>query len=167
MPQTPRLALPLIAAGQAQKDVTHNDALLALDRLVALTIASRSAAGPPSVPLPGECHVVAASAAAAWGEPAGTLMHWQGGGWQGGGWLAEAPRAGQVALVADEGLLLVHDGDWQALWPVSGLRIAGRDVLAAPPASIALPNGGAAVDAEARATLAALVAALQAQGIVA
>ena len=35
MPATPRLALPLIAAGQAQKDVTHNEAVLALDRLVA------------------------------------------------------------------------------------------------------------------------------------
>ena len=34
MPDTPNLALPLIAAAQAQKHVTHNDALLALDALL-------------------------------------------------------------------------------------------------------------------------------------
>jgi len=34
MPSTPHLALPLLAAAQAQKHVTHNEALAALDALV-------------------------------------------------------------------------------------------------------------------------------------
>lgn len=161
MPETPRLALPLIAAGQAQKDVTHNEGILALERLVALVAASRTLATPPASPQSGQCHIVPA-AAAAWGHPAGTLLHWQG-----NGWLAEFPRDGQIALVADEGLMLVYRGGWQPLWPVSGLSIGGRAVLSAAPAVVAAPAGGITVDAEARAALAGLITALRQQGVVA
>jgi len=161
MPATPRLALPLIAAGQAQKDVTHNEAVLALDRLVALVVASRSVTVPPGTPQPGACHIVPSAGGAAWGHPAGTLLHWQG-----TAWLPETPRDGQIALVADEGLMLVHRGSWQADWPVSGLAIAGRSVLAVPPASVAAPSGGTTIDSQARTALASLLAALQQQGII-
>jgi hypothetical protein len=65
MPATPRLALPLIAAGQAQKDVTHNEAVLALDRLVALVVVSRSLTAPPTAPQPGFSHIVPISGGAA------------------------------------------------------------------------------------------------------
>jgi Protein of unknown function (DUF2793) len=162
MPQSPRLSLPLIAAGQGQKDVTHNEALLALDRMVALAVASRSQASPPPNPVPGEMHIVPAAGAVAWGHPAGTLVQWQG-----AGWLAVPPADGQVALVADEGQMLVKHGGWQALWPVAGLSIAGRAVLSAPPSAVPLPAGGATVDIEARAALAAVIVALQLQGILA
>ncbi len=50
MTATPRLSLPLLAAGQAQKHVTHNDALTRLDALVHLTVDSRSQTVPPAVP---------------------------------------------------------------------------------------------------------------------
>ncbi len=162
MPHSTRLALPLLAAGQAQKDVTHNDALLRLDRLVALAVTSRTAAGPPPSPVAGDCQIVATSAAAAWGQPAGTLMHWQG-----SGWLPEAPLDGQIALIRDEGIMIVHWAVWQPLWPVAGLVVAGRTMLAGPVASITPPSGGGTIDAEARAALAAIVAALQAHGLLA
>ncbi len=160
MPQTDRLALPLIAAGQAQKDVTHNEALARLDHLVALAVVSRSAAAPPAAPATGDVHIVPAAAAAAWGAAAGSLMAWQG-----NGWLAVTPLPGQVALVRDEAIMLVHNGSWQPLWPVAGLSIGGRAVLAAAPASVAPASGGSVVDAQARAVLGALIAALQAQGV--
>jgi hypothetical protein len=162
MPQTDRLGLPLLAAGQGQKDVTHNEALARLDHLVALAVVSRTAAAPPLAPAPGDCHIVPAAGAAAWGQPAGALMIWQGGGWQ-----PDAPAAGQIALVRDEGVMLVHDGGWQALWPVAGLRIGGRMVLAVPPSSVVPASGGSVVDNEARSVLTALIAALQAQGLLA
>lgn len=162
MPESPRLALPLIAAGQSQKDVTHNEAVLALDRLVALTVVSRSLAAPPTSPATGACYIVPADGAAAWGQPEGRLLHWQG-----SAWLPVAPRDGQVVLVADEAVMLVYLGSWQANWPVAGLAIAGRAVLAADPATILPPMGGATIDIEARAALAALVVALQQQGILA
>jgi Protein of unknown function (DUF2793) len=162
MPQSPRLALPLIAPGQSQKDVTHNEALLALDRMVTLAAVSRSLASPPASPLVGQMYIVPPAGAAAWGQPVGTLMQWQG-----SGWLAEPPRDGQIALVIDEMVMLVHQGSWQASWPVSGLAIAGRQVLAVPPASVPAATGGSTVDAQARATLAALIQALQQQGLIA
>lgn len=163
MPATPRLALPLIAAGQTQKDVTHNDAVQAIDRLLALAVASRSIAAPPATPASGTCHIVSAAGVAAWGQPAGTLMHWQGD----AGWLAVPPREGQTAFVADEGLMLVYRGGWQSNWPVSGLTIGGRTVLAANPVAISPPGGGTVVDAEARATLAAVLNALRQMGVLA
>ncbi len=162
MPITPRLALPLLAAGQSQKDVTHNEAVLALDRLVALVVESRTAAEPPADPAVGSAFIVPAAGVAAWGQPAGTLMHWQS-----SGWLAEAPRDGQTALVADEGVLLVHRGSWQDALPVAALSIGGRIVLGMPPAVIALPSGGSTVDVQARAAIADLLIALQQQGVLA
>lgn len=162
MPQTPRLALPLLAAGQTQKDVTHNDAILAIDRLVALVVVSRTALAPPTAPAAGQCWIVPAAGAAAWGYSAGSLLHWQA-----DGWLADAPRNGLMAFVADEALMLVHADGWQARWPVAGLIIGGRSVLAAPPAAIAVPTGGSTIDIEARNAIAALLTALQAQALLA
>lgn len=162
MPQTLRLGLPLIAAGQSQKDVTHNEAVLALDRIVALAVVSRTHASPPAAATAGEIQIVPAGGEAAWGQPAGSLMQWQGAGWQ-----VQAPRDGQLALLQDEAVLLVYNQVWQALLPVGGLLISGRPVLAAAPASIAPPTGGATVDIQARAVLSALLSTLLQQGILA
>ena len=163
MPASPRLDLPLIAAGQTQKDITHNEAVLAIERLVALVVVSRSLAAPPASPAPGSCYIVPAAGAAAWGYPAGTAMHWQGA----AGWLAAAPRDGQTALAADEGVMLIHRGGWQAIWPVAGLTIGGRAVLAASPTAVALPTGGTSVDTEARNAITAVITALRQLGLLA
>lgn len=162
MAETPRLALPLIVAGQSQKDVTHNEAVLALDRLVGLAVVSRSLTVPPAVPATGSCYIVPAGSAAAWGQPAGSLMHWEG-----TAWLAQMPRDGQIASVADEAIVVVYLGGWRSNFPVAGLTIAGRAVLAASPVAVALPSGGASIDSEARSVLAAVVLAMQQQGILA
>jgi hypothetical protein len=162
MPQSTRLALPLLAAGQAQKDVTHNEALLRLDRLVALAVVSRAAAGPSLDPVVGDCHIVAPAAAAAWGQPAGTLMHWQG-----NGWLPESPVDGQIVLVQDEAIMLLYRAGWQPQLPVAGLIVNGQPMLQGVPAGIANPAGGTIIDTEARTTLAALITALQAHGLLA
>ena len=162
MPATPRLGLPLIAAGQSQKDVTHNEAVLALDRMVALAVVSRSQSVPPTNPGPGETYIVPPGATAAWNQPEGTLVQWQNPGWR-----PQPPRDGLFALVLDEGVMLIHRSGWQSAWPVASLDIGGRTILAAPPVTIAAPTGGATVDVEARSTLAALIEALGAQGILA
>ena len=62
---TPNLALPFIAQGQAQKEVTHNEALLRLDALVQIAVRSRSLAAPPGSPADGERWSVAAGATGA------------------------------------------------------------------------------------------------------
>ncbi|MEI6487152.1 MAG: terminase family protein [Sphingomonadales bacterium] len=71
------------------------------------------------------------------------------------------------ALVMDEANMIVFRGGWQAHWPVAGLRIGGRTLLAAAPATIGPPTGGVNVDSEARSSLTALILALRDLGLLA
>ena len=54
-PSTTHLALPLLAAAQAQKHVTHNDALLRLDAVVQTSVLAMTLTEPPASPTE-ECH---------------------------------------------------------------------------------------------------------------
>ena len=58
MSTTPHLALPLLAAAQAQKHVTHNEALAALDALVHLSVKERGRNNPPATPTEGDRYLV-------------------------------------------------------------------------------------------------------------
>lgn len=55
---TARLSLPLIAPAQAQKHVTHNEAIRVLDTLVQLTCLSASQTTPPPNPGDGDAYIV-------------------------------------------------------------------------------------------------------------
>lgn len=105
MTDTPNLALPLIAAGQAQKHVTHNEAIRALDALVQCAVLDRDLTAPPASPADGARYIVAAPATGAWAGKAGQIAAWQDGAWS-----FFAPRPGFLAFVADEALLYVYAG---------------------------------------------------------
>lgn len=161
MESTVRLGLPLLMAGQAQKDVTHNEALHAIDRLVALAVQSRTRAAPPAVPAAGAAYIVPPGTGT-WPAAPDTLMVWDG-----HGWVATAAPAGTVAFIIEEAATCVKTASgWSSGWPAGGLTIGGRAVLAAPPVAVTVPAGGAVIDAEARASIAAIVGALLSQGIV-
>ncbi len=66
MDETPNLALPYIIAAQAQKHVTHNEAIRALDAIVQISVLDRDLATPPSTPLDGDRYIVGASASGDW-----------------------------------------------------------------------------------------------------
>lgn len=111
MSTTTHLGLPLIAAAQAQKHVTHNEALQVLDALVQLAVADSDRTAPPAEPVEGDRHIVAAGATGGWtghdGEVAAFLS---------GGWVFLIPRRGFVALSAADNRLLIHDGThWRDL----------------------------------------------------
>ncbi|WP_444430004.1 DUF2793 domain-containing protein [Rhodobacter capsulatus] len=57
--QTPLLGLPLILPSQAQKHVTHNEALSLLDAIVQLAVLDRVRTAPPASPQTGDRHIVA------------------------------------------------------------------------------------------------------------
>ena len=61
MTDTTHLALPLIAAAQAQKHVTHNEALRSLDALVMLSVDDRDLSAPPGSPTEGARYLVKAT----------------------------------------------------------------------------------------------------------
>ena len=79
---SPILSLPLMQASQAQKHVTHNEALMQLDLLVQLSVADRTRTAPPAAPVEGQRHIVAAAPIAAWAGQAGKVALWLDGAWQ-------------------------------------------------------------------------------------
>jgi hypothetical protein len=99
---TPRLALPYIVQGQAQKEVTHNDTLVRLDALVDLYILDRDLANPPGSPSDGDAYIVAASPTGAWAGQAGNIAYLIDGAWR-----FYVPVKGLVAYVADEQTIIV------------------------------------------------------------
>src|SRR5215213_4910455 len=62
MTTTPHLALPLIAAAQAQKYVTHNEALFAVDALLHCAVKDKDLAAPPASPAEGDRYIIAGAA---------------------------------------------------------------------------------------------------------
>ncbi len=139
MTATPRLSLPLLAAGQAQKHVTHNDALTRLDALVHLTVDSRSAGTPPAVPTELSAFIIPPGATGAFAGRADQIALFED-----GGWTFLVPRAGWQAWVADESEHHLWTGsEWRrdsplsslgaSLWGVNGTAdVTTRFVVQAP-----------------------------------
>jgi len=63
---TTKLLLPYILAAQAQKHVTHNEALRLLDGLVQLSVFDRDLTAPPGSPNDGDRYIVASGATGDW-----------------------------------------------------------------------------------------------------
>ena len=78
---TPRLAMPYIAPSQAQKEVSHNEALNRLDMVVQAVVADRTRTEAPVSPAPGDCHLVHDGATGAWSGQGGKLACWYGTAW--------------------------------------------------------------------------------------
>ena len=111
MDHTARLSLPCLMPGQAQKHITHNEALQALDGLVQPVAVSRTATVPPSLPLEGEAYLVPAGAAGDWAGHADELASWQLGGWS---FFDPAP-GWQVWCIDEQALLVFDAGKWTPL----------------------------------------------------
>jgi Protein of unknown function (DUF2793) len=101
---TANLQLPFILPSQAQKHVTHNEALVILDRLVQLIIEYEGST-PPSLPQEGQRFSVAGTATGAWSGRAGTIAIYQD-----GIWLFATPRHGYLAWFKDQGAIKVFSG---------------------------------------------------------
>ncbi|PRX31147.1 Protein of unknown function [Meinhardsimonia xiamenensis] len=124
MATSTHLLLPFLEAAQAQKHVTHNEALRLLDGLVQLSVKDRDLAAPPSSPAEGDRYLVASGGSAEWsGWDLNVAL------WTDGAWMRLPPRAGWRLWVEDEGALLVYDGAiWQPLGAALGLLSVGESV---------------------------------------
>ncbi len=105
MTDTANLALPCIEGSQAQKHVTHNEALRVLDTLVQLAVLDRDLTAPPGSPAEGQRWIVKTGATGAWASHVNAIAAWQDGVWQ-----FSTPRIGWLAYVVDESVLLAWDG---------------------------------------------------------
>ena len=158
-----RLGLPMLAAGQAQKEWTHNEALALLDMVAAGGVESMGLDAPPPAPAEGRAWIVGSAPTRAW---AGRARHVAG--WTGGGWRFVPPAEGMGLWVADVRMPARFEA---GAWVPGELRAArvlvgGVPVLGAREPAMAAPAGGATVDAEARAALGAVLAAMRAHGLI-
>lgn len=114
---TPRLSLPLLAAGQAQKHVTHNDALSRLDALIQLSVESRSQGAPPAEPEELSAFIVPAGGAGVFAGRENQIALFEDGSWS-----FLMPRPGWQAWVADEAEHQLWTGSaWRRATPLSSL----------------------------------------------
>ena len=164
MDETSRWALPLLEPGQAQKEMTHNEALARLDLLTQASVAMVGIDTPPADPTTGQCWIVGNDPTGAWSGQGGALASWTAGGWR-----FVEPREGMaVWSQADDCSAVFTDGQWQVgRVAAAALVIGGVQVVGARAGPIVAPTGGVTVDAEARAALTAVLAALRTHGLVA
>jgi hypothetical protein len=158
-----RLSLPLLYAAQAQKEVTHNEALAMLDIAVQASVMEAGRNNPPNDAVPGQCWIVGAVPVGAWLGHAGALA-----GWTGGGWRFVAPRDGMRAWDMQAGCWVVRvAGVWESgLARVARVMIGSDQILGARQPAISTPTGGSVIDVEARACLVDIVAVMQAHGLI-
>ncbi|QDZ08671.1 DUF2793 domain-containing protein [Sphingomonas panacisoli] len=162
--QTDRFSFPLLQPGQAQKEMSHNEALTALDLLIQPTAEAIGLDTPPTAPDSGQSWIVGAAPTGAW---AGKAFHLAG--WTSGGWRFVAPVEGMAAWVTTDGLTARFSGGSWVLGedPCAHLVVGGNRVVGPRQSAIAAPSGGAVIDAESRAALTAILAALRAHGLIA
>ena len=161
---TARLAMPLLAAGQVGKELTHNEALARLDMLVQTAVEAIGTNNPPPAPVAGQCWIVGAAPTGAWAGHGAALA-----GWTDGGWQFATPREGFAAwCISSAKPIAYHNGMWQE-GDVAGDRLilAGQRVVGARAAAIADPAGGTVVDEAARQAVAAILGALRQHGLIA
>ncbi|MCR8726829.1 DUF2793 domain-containing protein [Frigidibacter sp. ROC022] len=115
---SPILSLPYLQPAQAQKHVTHNEALALLDLLVQLVVEGFDAATPPALPAEGEVWALGAVPTGAWAGQAGRIAAFSGGAWR-----FVTPRIGWRAWGRAESGLRVWDGSlWRGLADLLGFE---------------------------------------------
>lgn len=159
-----RLGLPLLQAGQAQKELIHNEALTLLDLAVQASVEAVGLDAPPATPVAGACWIVGETPTGAWTGQAQALA-----GWTDGGWRFVPARPGMTMWSKADHVDARFDGVRWTVGTIVATRlvIGGFAMLGPPRPAIAAPASGGVIDGEARAAIEAILAALQTLGLVA
>ena len=145
METTPNFGLPLLAVGQAQKEVFHNASLAILDAVLCAAVEEPPLNDPPASSAVGTSYIVGPAPTGDWAGEANCLATFTSGGWQ-----FVTARDGLTAFIRSTGArALYRNGAWQSGFPI------------APPA------GGTIVDAEARSAIGLILSALASHGVIA
>ncbi|MHA7898284.1 MAG: DUF2793 domain-containing protein [Henriciella sp.] len=140
-----KLVLPYLLPNQAQKHVTLNESLRALDALVQLSVISRSEVTPPASPEDGDRYIVADGGTSAWAGWDGHVASFQDGSWRG-----HVPQAGWMAWVEADNGQVVFDGsawikptlDAASIWGINATADAFNRLAVRAPASLFDHEGG-------------------------
>ena len=158
-----RFDLPFIVPGQAQKEVSHNEAIAGIDAALHPAVEGAPIEAPPATPEIGRCWLVGASPSGAWAGQAGRIACWTGGGWR-----FVRPQSGMAVWDKANG--------WERRWTgngwssgelsVAAIKVAGVQVVGMRQPAVPSPSGGTIIDVEARAALAAVTVALRSHGLI-
>ena len=142
--QTPRLKLPLLAVGQAQKELFHNEAITLLDFLVCPTVLSIHDDPTSLLPSEGEAWLIDTNPSGLWDSHANQIAIWTNGGWR-----FVEPHLQAYVFVADRSETAVYRG---GAWIFNN--------------GINNPHGGSVVDVEARQAIDSILEALRTKAII-
>ncbi|HET6535431.1 MAG TPA: DUF2793 domain-containing protein [Sphingomicrobium sp.] len=164
MDLTQRLSMPMLVPGQAQKELTHNEALLLLDTIVCGAVEEGARDDPPPAPVTGQCYIVGTSPSGEWAQYPSHLAAFTIGGWR-----FVAPFEGLAVFVKANSIIARYvTGAWEVgTLRSSRLLVDGKQVVGQQVAAIAEPSGGTSVDGEARIAIGEILAALRQHGLVA
>ena len=140
---SPRYRLPLLFAGQSQKEAFVNEAHALADALLHCSIEGIASA-PPASPADGTNWLVGVNPTCAFLGQTGKLACRQA-----GNWLFVVPRDGMRLLNRVNGQEIRYFGSW---------RTPNRPTA---------PSGGSLVDSEARGAISAIIATLESAGVIA
>lgn len=116
MANTTNLGLPLMAAAQSQKHITHNDAILSLDAVVQLSVKDTTLTAPPGSPAEGDRYLIASSPTGAWAGKDLNITYYTS-----GAWVFLVPRLGWMCWDEPNGVMLVWTGSsWEDLLTAAG-----------------------------------------------
>lgn len=160
---TPRLALPLLQPGQAQKETTHNEALALLDLAVQASVLAVGTDVPPANPVAGDAWIVGTAPTGGWVGQARSIA-----GWTSGGWRFVAARDGMAVWSVADGQVARFGGGAWTLGVLAGSRVSigGVDVVGPRRTAILDPAGGTVVDAQARTAIFAILSCLRGHGLI-
>lgn len=142
MSDSPNLGLPFIEAAQAQKHVTHNEALALLDAVVQIAVSDMAANAPPATPASGARVIVGAAPTGLFAGMAGRIASYDDAGWR-----FVSPKGGWIVWSSADSLFFVYSGSaWMkltdALGAIQNLGMLGVATTAdaANPLSVRAPN---------------------------
>lgn len=104
MSNTANLNLMLVAANQAQKEVTVNTALTTIDAILNCGAISFGVDTPPVSPIAGDLYIIGSSPTGAWADKANQIAYYQ------SGWKFIVPKESMAIWVNDEDVLYRWDG---------------------------------------------------------
>lgn len=163
MTTTERLALPLLAAGQAQKEVTHNEALILLDAMVNGCCGLAPGNAPPAEPELGISYICGVTPTGEWAGHPKCVAYWSAYGWR----FINPVEGMRLHDRASGQSWCYSSGQWLiGVIKAAEVRVNGSKVLGAQQAPINNATGGAIIDSEARNVLSQVLAALRTHGLI-
>lgn len=139
--ETSRFLLPLLAAGQAQKELFHNEALILVDFLLNPVVESIASDPQALNPQTGQSWLVGSDPVSEWSGHQDDIA-----GWSDNGWIFIRPLEFLEISISASGVSAVYHGAWQI------------------PEVVVDPAGGQVVDVEARYAIDSVLEILRERG---